>query len=75
MGSWSQFIAWKPLRKEVIEAGNGQSVYNCFNHKQNEDPNPMFFSLVQIDQDNIMANLFWSDGKSKCSTTPCWTLQ
>ena len=49
MGSWSQFIAWKPLRKEMIEAGNGQSVYNCFKHKQNEDPNPMFFSLVQID--------------------------
>lgn len=59
----------------MIEAGNGRSVYNCFNHKQNEDLNPMFFSLVQIDQDNIMANLFWSDGKSKCSTTPCWTLQ
>lgn len=51
------------VRKEMIEAGDGQSVFNHFRHKQSEDP--MFFYSLQVDQDNRMANVFWRDGRSK----------
>ena len=50
-------------RKEIMEAGDGQSIINHFKEKQSEDP--MFFYSVQVDQDNRIANFFWRDGRSK----------
>jgi hypothetical protein len=53
----------RTIRKEMIEAGDKQSVINHFKNKQIEDP--MFFYSVQVDQDNRMTNFFWRDGRSK----------
>ena len=50
-------------RKQLIEAGDGQSVINHFKNKQSEDL--VFFYLVQVDQENRMENFFWRDGRSK----------
>ena len=50
-------------RKQLIEAGDGQSVINHFKNKQSEDS--MFFYLVQVDQENRLENFFWRDGRSK----------
>lgn len=51
------------MRKEMIEAGDGQSIINHFKCKQAEDP--MFFYSIQIDQYSRMSNVFWRDGRSK----------
>ena len=50
-------------RKQLIEAGDRQSVINHFKNRQSEDS--IFFYSVQVDQGNRMANFFWRDGKSK----------
>ena len=41
-----------------MEAGDGQSIINYFKEKQSEDPIFFFFYLVQVDQDNKIANFF-----------------
>ena len=46
-----------------MEVGDGQSIINHFKEKQSEDP--IFFYLVQVDQDNRVAKFFWRDGRSK----------
>ena len=53
----------RTIRKEIIEAGDRQSIINHFKKRQSEDP--MFFYSMQVDQDNRMANFFWRDGRSK----------
>ena len=53
----------RTIRKEIIEAGDGQSIINHFKKRQSEDP--MFFYPMQVDQDNRMTNFFWRDGRSK----------
>ncbi|KAK9999103.1 hypothetical protein SO802_018706 [Lithocarpus litseifolius] len=50
-------------RKQLIEAGDGQSGINHFKNSQSEDS--MFFYSMQVDQENRMANFFWRDGRSK----------
>ena len=56
-------VGFTTVRKEIIEAGDGQSVFNHFKHKQSEDP--MFFYSVKMDQDNRITNFFWRDGRSR----------
>ena len=51
------------VRKEIIEARDGQSILNHLKKIQSEDP--MFFYSMQVDQDNRMTNFFWRDGRSK----------
>ena len=53
----------RTIRKEIIEAGDRQSIINHFKKRQSEDP--MFFYSMQVDQDNRMTNFFWRDGRSK----------
>ena len=53
----------RTVGKEIIEAGDGQSIINHFKKRQSEDP--MFFYSMQVDQDNRMSNFFWRDGRSK----------
>ncbi|KAL0007690.1 hypothetical protein SO802_009192 [Lithocarpus litseifolius] len=43
-----------------IEAEDAQSLVNHFKQKQVEDP--MFFYVIQVDDENRMTNLFWRDG-------------
>ncbi|CAL1357706.1 unnamed protein product [Linum trigynum] len=46
-----------------IEAGDAQSVMNCFKKKKALDP--MFFYAVQVNQKNCFTNFFWRDGRSR----------
>ncbi|XP_040363289.1 protein FAR1-RELATED SEQUENCE 5-like isoform X3 [Rosa chinensis] len=50
-------------KNEMLEAGDGQSLFNHFKRKQGEDPN--FFYSMQLDQYSRMTNFFWRDNRSK----------
>ena len=47
----------RTVRKEIIEAGDGQSIINHFKKRQSEDL--MFFYSMQVDQDNRMTIFFF----------------
>ncbi|CAL1394878.1 unnamed protein product [Linum trigynum] len=49
-------------RKATMIKGDGQAIMDYFRMAQVEDPS--FFHLVQLDDDDLIMNMFWADGRS-----------
>ncbi|KAJ3669795.1 hypothetical protein LUZ60_010119 [Juncus effusus] len=54
-------IALRSKRMNNMQKGDGEAIMNYIQSMKLNDPS--FFSAVQLDEDNKLTNIFWTDGK------------
>ncbi|CAI0443964.1 unnamed protein product [Linum tenue] len=49
-------------RRARLIKGDGQAIMDCFQKSQSDDPS--YFYSVQLDDDDLIMNMFWADSRS-----------